>query len=525
MQNRCPNCMEEFSEKYHVCPSCGAQAVNDTDEIIHLRPGTILCNRYHIGKTLGYGGFGVTYIAWDERLHHKVAIKEYLPSEFATRLADSEEVTAFSGEKQEQYEIGLKKFIDEGKRLAKFQNEYGIVRIFDCVEENNTAYIIMEYLKGHTLAHLLEHNQTFNEKRTVAMLTPIMRSLEVVHSEGILHRDISPDNIIVTEDGTAKLIDFSASRFATTSYSLSLTVIIKQGYSPEEQYRSKGVQGPYTDVYSLAATIYKMVTGITPPDALKRRSQIRNGNKDPLIKPRTVNKTLSPSFETAILNALNVAIEDRTPDIKTLLKELRPSGTDNVKRRDTNSMRAHHKFPVWLKAAFIAMAVLVVGIAALFMTGVLRTDLISSQAMNTAETVIVPDIEGRTKDDALKVLSENGLNAVIDGYVSSDFIPAGIVVLQRTGAGASVDRGSDVYFVISSGPKYGDQTDYMYMPYLIGKNVNDAIEELEALGMTSTPMVTTDKNATEDPGIVVFQNIKVGEKIRKDTTIALLVAG
>ena len=268
---RCYGCFNEVQDDLEVCPYCGYVLGTPAEEAIHMEPGTILNDRYIIGKVLGYGGFGVTYLAWDGRLEQRVAIKEYLPSEFATRMPGQSKLSIYSGEKGEQYLDGLNKFSDEAQRLAKFVNEEGIVRIIDCIAANDTAYIVMEYLEGETLASYLKREKTIPEDLAVQLLMPVMRSLQAVHDQGILHRDISPDNIFLTMDGKVKLIYFGAARYATTSHSRSLTVLVKPGYSAEEQYRSRGDQGPHTDVYSLAATLYKMITGVTPPDALERR--------------------------------------------------------------------------------------------------------------------------------------------------------------------------------------------------------------------------------------------------------------
>ena len=321
MSKLCLGCMNVYEEG-NVCPYCGYVEGTPPEKAIHILPGSMLHDRYTVGKVLGYGGFGTTYIGFDHILLQRVAIKEYLPSEFATRVPGEMTVLVFEGEKSEQFRDGMVKFIDEARRLAKFQNEPGIIKIYDAFEENNTAYNVSEYLEGETLASYMEHAGVIPEDMAVEIMTPIMESMKAVHAAGILHRDIAPDNIFLTLDGRVKLIDFGASRYATTSHSRSLTVIIKPGYSPEEQYRSRGDQGPYTDVYSIAATLYKMITGKTPPDALERRATYENKNKDIIIEPHELNKDISQVRENAIMNALNVKIEDRTQDIPSFLEEL-----------------------------------------------------------------------------------------------------------------------------------------------------------------------------------------------------------
>ena len=255
----CMGCMEKYSDDFDVCPHCGYYEGETAEEAIHMDPNTILQDRYIVGRVIGYGGFGVTYIGWDGKLEKKVAIKEYFPSEFSSRIPGQTALVVFGEEKRKQFYDGLEKFVDEAKRLAKFQNEEGIVKVYDSFTENETAYIIMEYLDGENLKTYLEREKNIPEDKAIEMMMPILNSLENIHKQGIIHRDISPDNVFVTKKGDVKLIDFGASRYATTSHSRSLTVVVKQGYSPEEQYRSRGDQGPHTDVYSLAATMYKMI--------------------------------------------------------------------------------------------------------------------------------------------------------------------------------------------------------------------------------------------------------------------------
>ena len=252
----CMGCMEKFSDEYQVCPYCGYIVGTKAAEALHIEPGSVLHDRYIVGRVLGFGGFGITYIGWDALLEQKVAIKEYLPSEFSTRMPGVTQVTVFNGDKKEQFRDGMKRFVDEAKRLARFHQCDGIVKVFDSFEDNNTAYIVMEYLQGETLAERLKREGTIPPEQAVEMLIPVIRSLKVVHAEGIIHRDIAPDNIFITLDGQVKLIDFGAARYATTSHSRSLTVIVKPGYSPEEQYRSRGDQGSHTDTYAIGAVLY-----------------------------------------------------------------------------------------------------------------------------------------------------------------------------------------------------------------------------------------------------------------------------
>ena len=371
MLTRCPACFEEHDVSLALCPHCGHIPGTPAEEAIHMSPGTRLHGRYAIGRVLGFGGFGVTYLAWDEKLEQRVAIKEYLPGEFSTRMPGNSQVSVFSGDKAQQFADGMHQFVEEARRLAHFQKEPGIVTVYDSFEENGTAYIVMEYLEGETLTAYLAREGKIQEDEAVAMLLPLMNSLQAVHEDGILHRDIAPDNIFLTTDGQVKLIDFGAARFATTSHSRSLTVIIKPGYSPEEQYRSRGDQGPHTDVYALGAVLYKMITGITPPDAMERRAKYETQSKDILDAPQKYAKGLSLARRNAILNAMNVRIEDRTADVATFVKEL---NADPPAKRIYGKIKKIdlYAWPLWLKVVLPVLGVALLTLGVLMLTGVIR---------------------------------------------------------------------------------------------------------------------------------------------------------
>ena len=209
---------------------------------------------------------------------------------------------------------------------------------------------------------------------------------------------MAQDNILLTKDGSVKLIDFGASRYATTSHSRSLTVIIKPGYSPEEQYRSRGDQGPYTDVYAIAATLYRMITGKTPPDAMERRAKYENQNKDILIEPHKLVKNISRNREVAILNAMNVRVEDRTPDIKTFIEEL--NADPPAKRRYGKIKKIDiYSWPLWLKILVPSLLTVAIAVGVLTLTGVINFKSMFN-AGNIEGFVRVPNIVGESEEKA-----------------------------------------------------------------------------------------------------------------------------
>ncbi len=523
MSRRCLGCMELFGDEFEICPHCGYIVGTDAVEAIHMEPGTLLYNRYIIGKVLGYGGFGVTYLGWDGKLEQKVAIKEYLPGEFSTRMPGQSQVTIFNGDKDEQFHDGLKKFVEEAKHLAKFQSEQGIVKIFDSFEENDTAYIIMEYLEGETLTSFLKREKTIPEDRAVEMMMPIMESLQAVHAEGLLHRDIAPDNIFLLKNGEVKLIDFGASRYATTSHSRSLTVIIKPGYSPEEQYRSRGDQGPYTDVYALSATLYKMLTGKTPPDAMERRAKYENQNKDILEEPHKINKKISLNRENAILNAMNVRIEDRTPDVKTFIKELNADPPAKRIYGKIKKLDLYH-WPLWLKVAVPSLLACVAIFVSLIFSGVIDFSKFTEEIVIPEGIVSVPDVEGQYTADALQQIEAGKLLAVTGGTIESKYIPAGKIILQEPIGGSYMDINGTVVLLVSSGEGVqGPANGVSTVPYVVWEEKDAAIAKLKAAGLDNIQIEEVhDDNVAV--GQVVSQNIQAGTQVPEGSSVTIQIS-
>jgi len=273
---------------------------------MYLLSGIELNNRYKIEEVLGHGGFGITYSASDKILNVKVAIKEYLPRQLATRAEGQTKVSIFTGESRKHYEYGLRKFLEEAQSVAQFSHHPNIVSARDYFEANNTAYMVMDYIEGVTLKEYLEQKGgriPFEEAKAIMM--PVMDALREVHSVGLLHRDISPDNIYITTTGQVKVLDFGAARYYAGEQSKSLSVILKPGYAPEEQYRSSGKQGTWTDVYATGATIYRVISGKTPPDALDRKEE------DTLELPSQLGIPISADAEKALLKALAVSAAQR----------------------------------------------------------------------------------------------------------------------------------------------------------------------------------------------------------------------
>lgn len=308
----CLSCMKDAGEKFEHCPFCGAPASIE-NQFHQLVPKSVLNGRFVVGKTLGQGGFGITYAGYDITTDTKVAIKEFYPDGGVARQKDLYTILPYSEKKTEElFADGKTKFLKEAQKLVQFANIEGIVQVKDYFEENGTAYIVMEYVEGPTLIQYLNKlGQPILPSDLYALLTPIFNALEQVHAQGILHRDISPDNIIVSPS-VAKLLDFGAARDFSLLGEKSNTINIKAGYAPEEQYLTHGKQGPWTDVYALCATCYRAVTGKTPSSSIERLSG------DNLVPPSTLSVNVTPAIEQVLLKGMAVRKENRYQSVKEL---------------------------------------------------------------------------------------------------------------------------------------------------------------------------------------------------------------
>ena len=271
-------------------------------------PADYRFQEYALQSVLGQGGFGITYRAWDANLDKAVAIKEYLPVDLAVRQGDCE-VRPRSSEWAEDYEWGMQKFLEEARTLARFEHP-NIVTVMRLFAANGTAYIVMPFQEGESLFASIQRRETFDEARLLSIVLPLLDGLEAVHALGILHRDIKPDNIFLREDGAPVLLDFGAARQALGDKSRSLTTIVSRGYSPFEQYTRRGVQGPWTDIYALAAVMYDMISGEPPLEATDRVQE------DSIVPAVEVgNGRFSKSLLTAVDHALSVRSDDRPQSV------------------------------------------------------------------------------------------------------------------------------------------------------------------------------------------------------------------
>ena len=492
----CYHCMTKLEEGARQCSHCG-QSTEVQVVPHHLRQGTILNNKYLVGDAIGEGGFGITYVGFDLNLELKIAIKEFYPNGYANRNNTlGNNVTLNYQHEGEYFKNGKEQFLREAQNIAKFSKEDGVVDVRDYFTENNTAYIIMEYLEGDTLAAYLKKHGRMEAQAVFQLMLPVMHALDKMHNTGIIHRDISPDNIMFTEDHSVRLMDFGSARYFTESEKKTMSVMLKPGYAPYEQYSSKGDQGPWTDVYGLCATMYKCITGNTPVDSLLRCKS------DTLKKPSQLGVGISPALEAVLMYGLAVFPEQRCRSMKELIgytERAFSSGNDIPPRMADDTIyrtaaaedipttsrprRAYDYAPprrdypysapkntyreppreqprksyAGLIALFVTLTLIVIGAVVVFLLFGQQwfASGDSTSVSQSGDTVVVSDVSGKLLSDATSELEGKGLVVATRKELSDD-VAEGYVIRQSVNAGRELNKGDTVLLYVASAPSSSD---------------------------------------------------------------------
>ncbi len=300
---RCYHCMKEYTEEANFCPHCGYDRHAKAHDLYYMEPGTLLSDgRYMIGESVNAGGFGIVYKAWDNTFAKMVAIKEYYPGSIVTRTPGTLEVRSYSEKNIEEFEKGKKRFLNEARKMAKFNTHPNIVDVYDFFEEKNTAYMVMEFMEGMTYKeYIAQQGGKVSQAMAVGVALAVLDALREVHKEKIVHRDINPNNIFICSSGVVKLFDFGAARFEASEMSTVLT----PHYAPPEQYSTNGVQGPQTDIYAVGATTYFALTGIKPEESTDRL------HKDHVVPPHKLDPEIPKGLSNAVMRAMALKLELR----------------------------------------------------------------------------------------------------------------------------------------------------------------------------------------------------------------------
>lgn len=334
----CSSCFSPITKE--PCKFCGFSEERYVPEKAALPCGTILMGNFVIGKMLGMGGFGITYLAYDVNLNEIIAIKEYFPVELAYRAPDGTSVTVRDKKASQMFKHGAEKFYKEASFVASFSSNENIVHVYQFFYENNTAYFTMEYLSGVTLKDYVNMCGTITAGQAVNIADKVANALGDAHKENVLHRDVSPDNIMLCKDGSIKLIDFGAARQVYPEGSQLLSIILKPGFAPLEQYMKRGNQGPWTDIYSLGASLFYAMTKNIPEDPQSRfsdDSDIQSNKYD-----------IDPRLWFVIYRAMAIRYTDRyqtVEELRTALDHL-PIKSEKINVKKLLSQKSKKTSPI-----------------------------------------------------------------------------------------------------------------------------------------------------------------------------------
>lgn len=520
-RERCVGCMKPLTAEGR-CAYCGLQQDKYRPIPRCLRPGMCLRDRYVLGRVLGEGSFGISYIAWDCLLDTVVAIKEYFPASLVSRhiSEEDEDTNVYIYEKREsqKYQESLKKYLGEAKSLSAYYDLDGIVSVRDFFYANNTAYIVMGYVDGISVKEYVEKNGPIEGEKFLRMLEPVIQSLAKVHQTGVLHRDISPDNMLLTRDEKLVLIDFGAARKENINMTRSMTVVFKRGFSPEEQYRTRGQQGAWTDVYALCATAYYALTGKAPDESIQR---VLEDDMPSLTEMTDVD--LPMRQKRAFMKGMTVDFHHRYQTMDELYQGLYQQG------RDKKHLGA------WLAgAAAVVCCVALLGTGAVYglhKHSQAKKDAIQTEAPQQtalAEVTTTPyaadvqeyqmiSFKSMTKKEALKALAGQDTELSVQWkYRYSSRIKKGRIVTQSIPAKTRY-RGetySKIVLTISKGKRKTE------VPKLTGVSKERARTLLKERKLHWT-WKEVEREGTE--GIVASQSRTAGSKVPVGTTIVVTI--
>ncbi len=537
MQVRCYRCMEVYDKDQGPCPNCGQKPSSDAGQQ-PLKPGTLLHGRYQIGKVLGTGSLGPTYLGWDTQTMQKITVKECAPT-LDLRVGSLLD--------EGDHHQGPEAILERLGRLVELGEQPGVTRVLDTFQENGSVFGVMEYLEGRNLSQ----EDKFGAQEAVELILPVLEGLKAVHDAGLIHGAINPEHLFLTKTGELKLTGFSAIADLVQIGEGKSNPVTAAGYSPVEQYRRPEQQGTHTDVYAISAVLYRMVTGTAPASATDRNRAAKQKKPDPLVRPGKLCK-IPKNQENAILNGMNGKIKERTRTVGTLKQEL-------TQKKHVALLAPTGKAGPGKK---IAVAAVCLGLAVAIAVPMLRGTGVYTAIKNTlmsfslsSNEARVPDLRSYSVDVAQDQLEALGLQLKIVGTVHSDTIPVNTIAAQSIAPGEVVPKGSiiEVYVCIdapddasggetipvgvtepdsdATAPTDGTdptegtqptQAQSFAMPNVMYKLEKDALALLESRGLTVKVQYVYSTVVAE--GLVASQTPEAGITVQTGTRVTLQVS-
>lgn len=410
---RCEKCFKEYDETVAagVCPYCGYMQGEKPDDPRYLPIGCLLHDRYVIGGVVGVGGFGITYKAWDTKHSVCKAIKEYFQQGVVNRIPGDTEVFVSAPKRLEEFKYGKERLLEEARIVAKFQSA-GIVRVDDFFEENGTSYMVMEFLDCETLEdYLIHQKRPLTEDEAVSIGSKICQALDEIHRAGVIHRDISPDNIFISKDGSVKIIDFGSARLSKEDTDSRL-IVLKPGYAPPEQYEKidpeNDLQQAWTDIYALGATLYVAMTGKVPAESTDRKADF-DAHTDRVCYPKDINQNIPEYLSNTIMTAMAINIHERFQNAEQMKEALQ-------QERKVLPVEAVRKKKRVRRTAGIA-----VGIAAvMLLVGVFAGGLSKNKKDIVLDPATISVWYSLSGDEALAAQKENALQSIYNALYDGD---------------------------------------------------------------------------------------------------------
>jgi len=460
----CYHCMTPLDDNYiKFCPQCGKSIVAKKTSPNHLEPGTIIGGKYIVGDAIGNGGFGITYIGWDYQLRRKVAIKEFFPYRYVSRAYDGCSVAVNHSQILPRFQSGIRNFLEEARKVASLKDVKGIVNIMNFFEANHTAYIVMEYVEGKSLKSMLQASgNRMDYAKSREIILSILYTLRDVHAKGVLHRDIAPDNVMITKEGIVKLIDFGAAKHALSMDDAKSELMLKSGYAPIEQYIRNSAQGPYTDLYEVAALFYRMLTGQTPLPANQRQKD------DTLILPSQMGIRIPKSAEYAMKTCLEMYSMRRLQSADAFIRLLKgeefvPKDESTIRvKLETEKEKPVRDFPIGVKLAIGCVLCIVIACSIVIPLRLKKANEVTSSIV--AAGYSLDDFTGYTVEEVQEELknSDYDVSVVTVKSYTADTDKNGEIYAQDPQATTDLKSDLPKGWEMKDGTVTGELTCYIY---------------------------------------------------------------